>query len=126
MSTVVINSRVGQYHRVERHHEPVRPNYLARRVAAVATVVAALFVSVSAVNGAIGALAGQPAEAAAPLASAPGVVAAIETHVTVSGDSLWSIADQYRGDVSRDRYVDALVRLNGGTQIVVGQAVQLP
>ena len=42
------------------------------------------------------------------------------------GDSLWSIAEQYRGDVPIARYVDLLVRLNGGASIVVGQSVLLP
>ena len=51
---------------------------------------------------------------------APGV------HVAAPGDTLWSIAQQYRGDVGRDRYVDALIDLNGDTSIQVGQAIRLP
>ena len=43
-----------------------------------------------------------------------------------AGDSLWSIARANHGDVSIDRYVDALIDLNGGTAIAVGQAVHLP
>ena len=41
-------------------------------------------------------------------------------------DTLWSIASTYRGTVEQGRYVDALIRLNGGTSIEVGQAVRLP
>lgn len=48
------------------------------------------------------------------------------THVAVPGDTLWSIADAHRGDVSRPAYLDALIRLNGGTTIQAGQAVSLP
>jgi hypothetical protein len=43
------------------------------------------------------------------------------------GDSLWSIAERYRGSVPIQRYVDALVDLNGGsTRIDAGQLVRLP
>ena len=46
--------------------------------------------------------------------------------MAAAGDSLWSIAQANHGDVSIDRYVDALIDLNGGTDIAVGQAVRLP
>ena len=42
------------------------------------------------------------------------------------GDSLWSIAQEHRGNVDINRYIDTLVDLNGGTSIQVGQLVQLP
>ncbi len=42
------------------------------------------------------------------------------------GDTLWGIAEQHRGDVAIDRYVEQLVRLNGGSSIVAGQTVLLP
>ena len=42
------------------------------------------------------------------------------------GDSLWSIAERFHGDVDLRRYVDALIRLNGGTAIAAGQLVRLP
>jgi Tfp pilus assembly protein FimV len=48
------------------------------------------------------------------------------SHVALPGDTLWSIADRYRGDVGRDRYIDALIDLNGGTRILAGQAIRLP
>ena len=44
-----------------------------------------------------------------------------------AGDTLWSIAERYHGDVAIQRYVDALVDLNGGsTEIDTGQLVRLP
>jgi hypothetical protein len=43
-----------------------------------------------------------------------------------AGDSLWSIAERFHGQVDLSRYVDALVDLNGGAAIVVGQLVRLP
>lgn len=42
------------------------------------------------------------------------------------GDTLWGIAEQHRGDVPVDRYVDLLVRVNGGPSIVAGQTILLP
>jgi hypothetical protein len=42
------------------------------------------------------------------------------------GDSLWSIAERFHGDVGLTHYVDALIRLNGGTSIAAGQLVRLP
>ena len=42
------------------------------------------------------------------------------------GDSLWSIAEVYHGDVSITRYVEALISRNGGTRIDAGQVVRLP
>jgi LysM repeat protein len=43
-----------------------------------------------------------------------------------AGDTLWSIAGVHHGEVSITRYVDALVDLNGGATIQVGQEVVLP
>jgi LysM repeat protein len=54
------------------------------------------------------------------------VLAMAAVHVAAPGDTLWAIADRYRGDVGRDRYIDALVTLNGGTSIQAGQAIRLP
>ena len=59
-----------------------------------------------------------------PLADQPA-----RQRVTVTarpGDTLWSIADEHRGDVAITRYVDALVDLNGGASIQAGQAIVLP
>jgi len=43
-----------------------------------------------------------------------------------AGDSLWSIAEEHHGRAPLTRYVEALIDLNGGTLVVVGQLVQLP
>lgn len=64
---------------------------------------------------------GVPASAAESLpASSPLTVTARP------GDTLWSIAERFHGEVSLTRYVDALVDLNGGPSIQAGQAVVLP
>ncbi len=59
------------------------------------------------------AAASQPAQARSTVTAQP-------------GDTLWSIAQAHRGDVSVDRYVDKLVDLNGGASIQAGQQVVLP
>jgi len=42
------------------------------------------------------------------------------------GDSLWSIAEVFHGDVPIAAYVEALISRNGGTRIDAGQVVRLP
>jgi Tfp pilus assembly protein FimV len=108
---------------------PAAPNYAARRmvVAAVAlAVLAAAAVAVVETAGALVDLGGRPAAASEVTTSASGAQPVRSIHVAAAGDSLWSIADLYRGTVGRDRYVDALISLNGGTDVLVGQAIRLP
>jgi Tfp pilus assembly protein FimV len=105
----------------------VIPNYAIRRGAAVLVALAVLAASAIAAGELVGAVAdlgGRPA-AASEVAPALGASAPV-VHVAAPGDTMWSIAQQYRGDVGRDRYVDALIDLNGDTSIQVGQAVRLP
>ena len=63
-------------------------------------------------------------------ASCPGAgpASAVQTVTVHAGDTLWSIAERRsRGSVPIQRYVDALVRLNGDTtEIDAGQLVRLP
>ncbi len=101
-------------------------DYTARRVvAAVAAVlvVAVLAVAGSALVGALADVGGRPA-AASDIAAATNALPSV--HVAEPGDTLWSIADRYRGDVAQGRFVDALVDLNDGAAIQIGQAVRLP
>jgi hypothetical protein len=102
------------------------PNYRARRVGAAFValcVLAAVVVMASTAIGSLSDLGGRPAAASEVSAASPRGPA---MHVAVTGDTLWSIADRYRGDVDRARYLDALIDLNGGTDILAGQAVLLP
>lgn len=110
--------------RAPRH----QPNYTARRAVAavIATVILiALAFAASTVASAVGDVGSRPA-AAFDITASAGDAANISTHVAQPGDTLWSIAERYRGDVGRDRFVDALIGLNGGTTIQIGQAVRLP
>jgi LysM repeat protein len=101
-----------------------RANYALRRAVAAALVVVVLALMAIAASEMVGALLdvdGRPA-VASDIAAAP----IVRIHVAQPGDTLWSIAEQYRGDVGQSRFVDALVAVNGGTSIQVGQAVRLP
>ena len=101
-------------------------NYGARRAIAAALgvlLVAGLAIAGAELLGSLVDVGGRPAAASAGAASvAPGA----RIHVAQPGDTLWSIADRYRGDVGHGRFVDALIDLNGGTVIQIGQAVRLP
>lgn len=75
------------------------------------------------------------AMATGPLAGPGGVPASAtgaqptyqrEAVVARPGDTLWTIAHASRGEVAHDAYLDALVRLNGGASIEVGQRIVLP
>ncbi|MCH9838012.1 LysM peptidoglycan-binding domain-containing protein [bacterium] len=108
-----------------------QPNYAARRLGALIVAFGSVVVVASLINGLLTDLGGSPAIAAETASSAGGVQVtrlggATVQHVARPGDSLWSIADEHRGVVDRDRYVDELINLNGSTSIVVGQAIRLP
>jgi Tfp pilus assembly protein FimV len=100
---------------------PSIPNYALRRLlVGTAAVVALAFGLVTAVGLSAG-LSGSTASAA----SSADVVAP-SVHVAQPGDTMWSIANTYRGDVNRDRYIDALIDANGGAEVQAGAAVLLP
>jgi hypothetical protein len=105
---------------------PVRSeaNYAARRALALAILLIAVALSAIASFAAVGPLLGGDGRTA----SATDVAAAtvIRIHVAQPGDTMWSIAERYRGDVGHARFVDALIDVNGGTAVQVGQAIRLP
>lgn len=100
------------------------PNYLARRVLAAAVTVLAIATLAVAISGVLASFGGGPASASEVSPANTSLVAS--THVAVSGDTMWSIAAEYSGEIDHGRYVDALIRANGGVAIAIGQAVQLP
>ncbi len=100
---------------------PDSPNYALRRAGALAVALAAVLLV-----GIIILLAGSGGRPASASRAEPAFTSPAAVHVAAAGDSLWSIAQANHGDVSIDRYVDALIDLNGGTDIAVGQAVRLP
>ena len=103
-------------------------NFAIRRTVAALLVVILLAIcaiSASAMIGAISGVGGRPAAASDSASGAAGAPIP-RVHVAEAGDTLWSIANRYRGGVDQDRFVDALIDVNGGTLIQVGQAVRLP
>jgi LysM repeat protein len=111
-------------------HPPVtQANYALRRTVAGLLVVLAVVLAALAVSTTLGALLdvdGRSAAAAEPAGFSERVGTAPQLHVAQPGDTLWSIAERYRGDVELRRFVDALIDANGGTAIQAGQAVRLP
>jgi hypothetical protein len=98
-------------------------NYAARRAVAGLVLVIAVALLAVASFAAIGPLLddGRPASASDIAAAS-----VVRIHVAQPGDTMWSIAQRYRGDVGRDRFVDALIDVNGGAAIQIGQAIRLP
>lgn len=104
------------------------PNFALRR--AVVGLVAALLVLAVAISsataiGSLTGLGGRPAAASEAVPVISGASSA-SIYVAAPGDSLWSIAESHRGSIDRNRYIDALIDLNGGTAIQAGQAIRLP
>ena len=99
---------------------PALPNYALRRLVVGGLAALTLIGSMLGLIGLSAGLAGSPASAASA------EVAASSVHVAQPGDTLWSIANIYRGDVARDRFIEVLIRKNGGVEIQAGQAVWLP
>lgn len=60
-----------------------------------------------------------------PASAATGQLAR-STIIAQPGDTLWSIAGEYRGAVAISTFVDKLVELNEGAAIYAGQEVVLP
>jgi Tfp pilus assembly protein FimV len=101
-----------------------RPNYVARRLVAVAVTLLTIATLAVVISGVLASFGGGPA--AASEVSPANTESVMRTHVARSGDTMWSIASTYRGDIDHGRYLDALIRANGGVGIIAGQAVQLP
>lgn len=96
-----------------------------QRLLAAFALATAITIALILVLGLLAAPGGEPASASG---SAPAHLAsdAPSIHVAHAGDSLWAIAVEHHGSVDLDRYLETLIRLNGGTVIHAGQAVRLP
>ncbi len=107
---------------------PAEVDYTARRAVALVVVLVVVALAAFAGSALVGALAdvGSRPAAASDIAATSANAPIVRIHVAQPGDTLWSIADRYRGEVGQRRFVDALIDVNGGTGIQVGQAVHLP
>jgi nucleoid-associated protein YgaU len=97
------------------------PAYGRRRVVAAGLLVGLLAVCGIAAHDVLAGSGGVPASAAgATPAPVRGVV------VARAGDTLWSIAERFHGEITFGRYLEALINLNDGPSIQAGQAITLP
>ena len=108
-------------HRPDRRVTPSAVVTARRRVATVVAI-GVLSLAGLGLHGVLSRAGDVPASAAG--AGPAPVTRSIKAH---PGDTLWSIAETHRGDIPIQRYIDALVELNGGaTRIDAGQLVHLP
>ena len=91
---------------------------LWRRIITTAVVGVLLWLVVSTAMT-VGAWASGTSAAVAAPSDAPAV------HVVEPGDTVWSIARQYRPEGDIRPFVDTIVALNGGSELLVGQRVRL-
>ncbi|HEX4981066.1 MAG TPA: LysM peptidoglycan-binding domain-containing protein [Ilumatobacteraceae bacterium] len=97
------------------------PAYGRRRAVAAGLLVGLLATCGVAAHDVLAGSGGVPASAAG---ATPAPVRAVV--VAEVGDTLWSIAERFHGEIGFDRYLDTLVNLNDGPSIQVGQAIRLP
>ena len=102
-----------------RASRPTRAVYLRRRAGVSAALTTLLIAAVAAIVPLAGP-GGDPA-CAGWIAPAPRGM-----HVAQAGDTLWALAHEYRGAIAHHRYLDALIDLNDGVGVEIGQAVRLP
>ncbi len=110
-------------------HGDMAAVYRRRRVVAVVVMVAALFMVAMVGAGVLAGPGGVTASAsgAGPVAGADTVQGLSQaTVVALPGDTMWSIAARYRGEIAHGRYLDALISYNGGASIEAGQVLILP
>ncbi len=108
------------------HLSDARPTtqvYVRRRLLVtllLATILAVVWLSAGSVLASRG---GEPASASAVRLATSTSGA---TYVVHAGDTMWSIASVHHGATSQSAYVDALVEINGGARLQIGQIIRLP
>ena len=108
---------------------PKVPNYAIRRLLVGSAALGLAIIGLAASVGVLTGFQGTPASASgvqSAAANAANAATSVSIHVAQPGDTLWSIADTYRGDISRSRYIDVLIQMNGDTGVFSGEAIWLP
>jgi LysM repeat protein len=102
---------------VPRSHTVERV-YLRRRLVVLGLAVFAMAVVLIGAGQVLANRGGDPA-------STPAVRPATE-YVVQPGDTLWSLSASFHGPWSQSAYLDRLIDANGGSQLMVGQLLELP
>jgi LysM domain len=63
---------------------------------------------------------------ASGVSPAPAAVVPVIRYIVQPGDTLWSLAERFRGTHGMSSYVDSLVTANGGSTVQPGQLLLLP
>ena len=105
---------------------PKVPNYAIRRLLVGSAALGLAIIGLAASVGVLTGFQGTPASASGVQSAAANAATSVSIHVAQPGDTLWSIADTYRGDISRSRYIDVLIQMNGDTGVFSGEAIWLP
>jgi LysM repeat protein len=111
---------------------PKAPNYAIRRLLVGTAALGLALAALAATVGLLAGFQGTPASASGvqlaltDSTDSTGFTAPASIHVAQPGDTLWSIADAYRGAISRDRYIRVLIQMNGATGVASGEAIWLP
>jgi Tfp pilus assembly protein FimV len=113
--TVVLPARLSAQGRQVR---PATQVYVRRRLLVVFVLVAIVVALVAGAGNVLANRGGAPASTSA--------VRPAQTYVARSGDTMWSIALAHRGAASQADYVDALIAVNGGVAVQVGEVITLP
>jgi len=106
-----------------------RAVYIRRRLAVLLVLVAVLCSVAWSTGQVLASRGGAPASAPTARPAHAGdadPAAATASYVVQPGDTLWSLARRYHGDMSTERYLERLVEVNGGAALEVGQVVVLP
>lgn len=111
---------------VRGFERPKIPNYAIRRLMVGLAFIGLAVVGLAATVGVLAGFQGSPASASGVQPSLTDTAVSASIHVAQPGDTLWSIANTYRGEISRDRYIDVLIRMNGDTGVISGEAIWLP
>jgi len=114
--TVIVPARLGDGR--ARTEQPSTQVFVRRRL-----LVAFVFIAI------VGALWVGGGSVLANRGGAPASTSAVRpatTYVVQPGDTIWSIAQQFRGGASQVEYVDVLIVSSGGSELQVGQVLTLP
>ena len=105
---------------------PNRSTFVRRRVGAVVFVVALVLSVGSVAQRGLADRGGVPASGSAVGRTTTGGTGYAPAYVVHQGDTLWAIAERLYPGRNVAQIVDALVSLNGGASIQVGQTLNLP